>query len=85
MMNDENEYIVTTVQDYPVSEIASGSETSVTAAETLVTTVETSVSSDYDFNHLQQNSDGILLMTTGIFFLLVIYLTGKLLGNFFTM
>lgn len=77
-MNDENEYIVTTVQDYPVSE-------TVTDAETSVTTVETSVSTDYDFTHIQQNTDGILLMTSGIFFLLVIYLIGKFLGNFLSM
>ena len=78
MMNDETEYIVTTEQDYPVSEITSDIETS-------VTTAETSVSSDYDFTHIQQNTDGILLMTSGIFFLLVIYLIGKLLGNFLSM
>ena len=77
-MNDETEYIVTTEQDYPVSEITSDIETS-------VTTAETSVSSDYDFTHIQQNTDGILLMTSGIFFLLVIYLIGKLLGNFLSM
>lgn len=77
-MNDEIEYIVTTVQDYPVSE-------TVTDVETPVTAVETSVSADYDFSHIQQNTDGILLMTSGIFFLLVIYLIGKFLGNFFSM
>lgn len=77
-MNDEIEYIVTTVQDYPVSE-------TVTDVETSVTTAETSVSADYDFNHIQQNTDGILLMTSGIFFLLVIYLIGKFLGNFLSM
>lgn len=75
---NENEYIVTTVQDNPVSE-------TVTAAETSVTTVETSASADYDFTHIQQNTDGILLMTAGIFFLLVIYFVGKFLGNFFSM
>lgn len=77
-MNDENEYIFTTVQDNPVSEI-------VTDVETSLTTVETSVSADYDFSHIQQNTDGILLMTSGIFFLLVIYFVGKFLGNFFSM
>lgn len=77
-MINENEHIVTTVQDNPVSEI-------VTDAETSLTTFETSVSADYDFSHLQQNTDGILLMTTGIFFLLVIYFVGKFLGNFFSM
>lgn len=77
MMN-ENEYIFTTDQDYSVSEVTATSETP-------VTTVETSVSADYDFTHIQQNSDGILLMTSGIFFLLVIYLIGKLLGNFLSM
>lgn len=74
----ESEYIVTTEQDYPVSEITS-------SAETPLTTFETSVSADYDFNHIQQNTDGILLMTSGIFFLLVIYLIAKLLGNFLSM
>ena len=78
MMMNENEYIVTTEQDYPVSETVTDIETSVTAAET-------SVSADYDFYHIQQNTDGILLMTTGIFFLLVIYFVGKFLGNFFSM
>lgn len=77
-MSNENECIVTTVQDYPVSE-------TVTDVETSVTTAETSVSADYDFNHIQQNTDGILLMTSGIFFLLVIYLIGKFMGNFFSM
>ena len=77
-MNVENEYIVTTVQDYSVSETAADVETSVTSAET-------SVSSDYDFTHIQQNTDGILLMTSGIFFLLVIYLIAKFLGNFLSM
>lgn len=77
-MNDENEYIFTTEQVYPVSEITSDSETSVTSSET-------SVSADYDFNHIQQNTDGILLMTSGIFFLLVIYFVGKFLGNFLSM
>lgn len=77
MMN-EIEYIITTEPDYPVSAVTETSETS-------VTTVETSVSADYDFTHIQQNTDGILLMTSGIFFLLVIYLIGKLLGNFLSM
>ena len=75
---NESEYIITSVQDYPVSE-------TVTDVETSVTTVETSVSTDYDFTHIQQNTDGILLMTSGIFFLLVIYLIGKFLGNFLSM
>ena len=77
-MNNETEYIVTTEQDYPVSEVTS-------ASETPLTTVETSFSSDYDFTHIQQNTDGILLMTSGIFFLLVIYLISKFLGNFLSM
>lgn len=77
-MNDEIEYIVTTVQDNLVSETVTDAETSVTAAET-------SVSADYDFSHIQQNTDGILLMTAGIFFLLVIYFVGKFLGNFLSM
>lgn len=77
-MSNESEYIVTTEQAYPVSE-------TVTYFETTVTTAETSVSADYDFSHIQHNTDGILLMTSGIFFLLVIYLIGKFLGNFFSM
>lgn len=77
-MNNENEYIITTEESYPVSE-------TVTDIETSVTTVETSVSADYDFNHIQQNTDGILLMTSGIFFLLVIYFVCKFLGNFLSM
>lgn len=77
-MTNENEYFVTTEQDYPVSEITSD-------IETAVTTAETSVSSEYDFSHIQNNTDGILLMTSGIFFLLVIYLIGKFLGNFLSM
>ena len=79
---NENEYIFTTVQDYPVPEVTSASETPVTTAET---SIETSVSADYDFSHIQQNTDGILLMTSGIFFLLVIYFVCKFLGNFFSM
>lgn len=75
---NEIEYISTTEQNHPVSEITS-------AIETSVITAETSVSSDYDFTHIQQNTDGILLMTSGIFFLLVIYLIGKFLGNFLSM
>lgn len=77
-MYNENEYIVTTSQDYPVPAVTE-------TIETTVTTVETSASADYDFSHIKQNSDGILLMTSGIFFLLVIYLIGKFLGNFFSM
>lgn len=75
---NENEYIVTTVQDYPVSAVTE-------TIETTLATVETSASADYDFSHIQQNTDGIFLMTSGIFFLLVIYLIGKFLGNFFSM
>ena len=78
MMMNENEYIFTTEQDYLVSEVT-------TDIETPVTTAETSASVDYDFTHIQQNTDGILLMTSGIFFLLVIYLIGKFLGNFLSM
>lgn len=77
-MNDENEYVFTTEQDHPVSAVTE-------TIETTVTTVETSTSVDYDFSHIQQNTDGILLMTSGIFFLLVIYLIAKFLGNFLSM
>ena len=82
---NEVEYIITTEQDNPVSEVASDIETPVTTSETSVTAFETSVSADYDFIHIQQNTDGILLLTAGIFFLLVIYFIGKFLGNFFSM
>ena len=82
MIVNESEYIVTTEQDYPVPAVTATFETSVATAET---SVETSVSADYDFTHIQQNTDGILLMTSGIFFLLVIYLIGKFLGNFLSM
>ena len=78
MMMNENEFIFTTEQDYPVSSVTE-------IVETSVTTSETSVSADYDFTHIQQNSDGILLMTSGIFFLLVMHLIGKFLGNFLSM
>ena len=78
MMMNENEFIFTTEQDYPVSSVTE-------IVETSVTTSEISVSADYDFTHIQQNSDGILLMTSGIFFLLVIHLIGKFLGNFLSM
>ena len=84
-MNNESEYIITTEQDNSVSEVASDIETPVTTSETSVTAFETSVSADYDFTHMQQNTDGILLMTSGIFFLLVIYFVGKFIGNFFSM
>ena len=77
MMN-ENEYIVTTEQNNHLFAVTETIETSVTATET-------TVSADYDFFHIQQNTDGILLMTSGIFFLLVIYLIGKFLGNFLSM
>lgn len=75
---NENEYIFTTEQNNPVSAVTE-------TVETTVTTVETSASADYDLLHIQHNTDGILLMTSGIFFLLVIYLIGKFLGNFFSM
>lgn len=77
-MSNENEYIVTTEQDYSVPAFTE-------IIETTVTSSETSSSADYDFTHIQQNTDGILLMTSGIFFLLVIYLIGKFLGNFLSM
>lgn len=78
MTLNESEYIFTTEQNNPIPAVTETIETTVTAAET-------SVSADYDFSHMQQNTDGILLMTSGIFFLLVIYSIGKLLGNFLSM
>lgn len=72
----------TIVQDdslFSAAEIAETTETSITTSEI----TETSVT--VDFEHIQHNTDGILLMTTGIFFLLVIYFVGKLLGGFLNM
>lgn len=72
----------TVVQDdslFSAAEIAETTETPITTSEI----TETSFTVDYE--HIQHNTDGILMMTTGIFFLLVIYLVGKLLGGFLDM
>ena len=72
----------TIVQDdslFAASEIAETTEAPITSSEI----TETSITVDYE--HIQHNTDGILLMTTGIFFLLVIYLLGKLFGGFLSM
>lgn len=71
----------TVVQDDSLLSAAETAETT----EASITTTETSVSVDYDIKHIQHNSDGIFLMTAGIFFLLVIYFIGKFIGNFLTM
>lgn len=42
-------------------------------------------SANYDIYHIQQNTDGILLMVTGIFFLLVISGISKIVGHFLSM
>lgn len=76
-----DEIITTTQQIVPVV-------TAITDSETLVTTTETSETiscADCDLSHIQHNTDGIFLMTSGIFFLLVIYFISKFLGNFFSM
>lgn len=59
----------------PVSEVTDVSETSVYTSVT-------------DYNHLlvvENNTNGILLMSTGIFFLLLIALIAKIFGGYFSM
>lgn len=74
----------TTFTTFVQDDSASSSAVDDKFAETsITTTTETSISVDYE--HIQHNTDGILLMTTGIFFLLVIYFVGKLLGGFLSM
>lgn len=60
---------------------ASVSEVSEVSETTYVTTVS-------DYNHmlvLENNTSGILLMTTAIFFLLLIALIAKIFGGYFSM
>lgn len=90
---NETEYIsdVSTLEtflsDYQASEyspsvteiIQTSDISNLTTETTLVSTV------DYDIKHIQQNSDGILLMVTGIFFLLVISGISKIVGHFLSM
>lgn len=80
-IQDEIQF-TTVVQDdslFSASEIAETTETPIITSEITETSVVV------DFEHIQHNTDGILLMTTGIFFLLVIYLVGKLFGGFLSM
>ena len=84
IVQDDSVFFTTIVQDdsvFSAAEIAETTEAPITTSEIS----ETSVTVDYDMKHIQHNTDGILLMTTGIFFLLVIYLVGKLLGGFLSM
>lgn len=76
-----NENITTTEQNYPVVTVVTDSETPITTYETS----ETTTCADCELSRIQHNTDGIFLMTSGIFFLLVIYFIGKFLGNFFSM
>lgn len=52
---------------------------------TTETTMVTSVSLEYDMVHIQHNTDGILLFTGGIFFLMVMCVIGKFIGGLFSM
>lgn len=64
-----------------VTEVSAEAVTEVTAE----TTITTSESLEYDMLHIQHNTDGILLFTGGIFFLLVIWLVGRFIGGLFSM
>ena len=67
--------VVSFDNSFPVSEVSYVSET------TCITTV-----SDYDHMLvLENNTSGILLMTTAIFFLLLISLIAKIFGGYFSM
>lgn len=84
---NETEYITdfSTVQtSLPDNQLAEDIETATEVTETsLVTSISTPP--DYDFKHIQNNTDGILLMTTGTFFLFVIVVLSKLFGGFLSM
>lgn len=80
-IQDEIQF-TTVVQD---DSLFSASEISETTESPIITSEITETFVAVDFEHIQHNTDGILLMTTGIFFLLVIYLVGKLLGGFLSM
>lgn len=81
----------TFVSDYQASDNSSSTtEVIETEFSSITDTVEftetTPVSSvNYDIYHIQQNTDGILLMVTGIFFLLVIAGISKIVGHFLSM
>lgn len=84
---NETEYITnlppfqTTVFD---NQLTADSEA---VSEVTEVTAFTSVSSSslYDMERIEQNTDGILLTTVGIFFLLVCCVFGKIFGGFFSM
>lgn len=68
------------------------SENSTSATELVYVTEFTEVSETttvptiyYDIKHIQHNTDGIFLMTCGIFFLLVIAGISKVVGSFLSM
>lgn len=84
---NETEHITdfSTVQtSLPDNQLAEDIETVTELTETsLVTSISTPP--EYDLKHIQNNTDGILLMTTGTFFLFVIVVLSKLFGGFLSM
>lgn len=89
---NETEYISdisttqTSVSDYQTSEYSlSVAEMTDFTEITEFSETTTFSSADYDIKHIQQNTDGILLMITGIFFLLVITGISKIVGHFLSM
>lgn len=64
-----------------VTEVSAEVVTEVTSE----TTLTTSESLEYDILHIQHNTDGILLFTGGIFFLLVMWIVGRFIGGLFSM
>lgn len=85
-MNDI-QYItdLSTVQtSLPDNQLAEDIETVTEVTETsLVTSISTPP--EYDFKHIQNSVDGILLMTSGTFFLFAIVILSKLFGGFLSM
>lgn len=89
---NETEYISdvstseTSLSDFQFSENSTSvTEIIETEISSVVTDISSFTSADYDIYHIQQNTDGILLMTTGIFFLLVIAGISKIVGHFLSM
>ena len=68
----------------PVTEVIEVDVSSITDVTEFTETTPIT-SADYDIYHIQQNTDGILLMSTGIFFLLVIAGISKIVGHFLSM
>lgn len=60
-------------------------ETESVTEVTAETAMSTSESLEYDMLHIQHNTDGILLFTGGIFFLMVMCVIGKFIGGLFSM